>query len=173
MLQLELRPSPLLATLLALGHGLGAALMWATPLGLAARFVISIILGASLLFHLRRDALRTASAAIVRVRFDPNCKCSYQLRDGPWQDATLLGSSMVTPWLSVLNFRPEGSRWRSRSAVLLPDAVDREDYRRLRVLLNWRCSGEDSDRQDGKWAGTRGNSPGPSSSGGAQLKLKE
>jgi toxin CptA len=67
----------------------------------------------------------------------------------------ILGSSFVAPYLTVLELRPlepsAGSsgtgirewwrkRWkhRPRSVVILPDAIDAEAFRQLRVLLRWK-----------------------------------
>jgi len=35
--------------------------------------------------------------------------------------------------------KPAGSRL-AKHLVILPDAIDAEDFRRLRVWLKWRCS---------------------------------
>jgi hypothetical protein len=56
----------------------------------------------------------------------------------------LLPSSYCHPYLVVLNFKAQDSRWwqRSRyfSVVLLPDTTDSADFKRLRVLLRLRPS---------------------------------
>ncbi|MEP7262597.1 MAG: protein YgfX [Usitatibacter sp.] len=44
--------------------------------------------------------------------------------------------SFVSPWLTVLRWRPAGARF-DRTVLILPDMLAREDFRRLRVLLRW------------------------------------
>jgi hypothetical protein len=46
------------------------------------------------------------------------------------------GSSLVLPWLTVLNVFPEGGR-RVGHVVILPANLDPEAFRTLRVLLRW------------------------------------
>jgi toxin CptA len=136
MLNLQLRFSRTLGALLVGAHLASLALLWITPLPSGVQFAASLLLLASGLFYLRRDCLLLAPGSIVSLRFDQEGACSYQARGGEWFEATLLGSSLVTPWLSVLNFKPETSRG-MRSVVLFPDSIDAEDYRKLRVLLRW------------------------------------
>lgn len=55
----------------------------------------------------------------------------------------LLGSSFVAPYLTVLELKPLGfqklwQRFSPRSVVILPDGIDKEEFRQLRVLLRWK-----------------------------------
>lgn len=136
MLNLQLRFSRTLGALLLVAHLASLALAWIAPLQDGIQFVVSLLLLASGLFYLRRDCLLLAPGSIVSLRFDQEGACSYQVRGGEWSETTLLGSSLVTPWLSVLNYRPEAGRG-MRSVVLFPDSIDADDYRKLRVLLRW------------------------------------
>ncbi len=142
MLNLQLRFSRTLGALLLVAHLASLALVWITPLPGSVQFVICLLLLASCLFYLRRDCLRLAPGSIISLSFNQEGSCSYQVRGGEWFEATLLGSSLVTPWLSVLNFRREAARG-MRSVVLFPDSIDAEDYRKLRVLLRWGFKNKD------------------------------
>ena len=137
MLDLHLRPSRTLGMLLAAAHLLSLLLIWIMPIALAMQLAISLLLATSFLFHLRRDGLLAAPSSITRLRFSPDCQCSYQTRDGAWHEAKLLGSSLVSPWLNVLNLKPHGCRM-PRHAVIFPDSADAEGRRKLRVLLRWK-----------------------------------
>jgi len=44
--------------------------------------------------------------------------------------------SLVTPFITVLNVLPQGARL-ARSVVILPDSLDAESFRQLRVWLKW------------------------------------
>lgn len=48
----------------------------------------------------------------------------------------VLPSSAVSPFLIVLNIAPKGVR-RARSVIILPDSLDAESFRQLRVQLRW------------------------------------
>lgn len=138
MLDLKLRPSRTLAFLLAVAHLLSLLAVWLLPLVPAIQIGGNLLLAASLGFYLRRDGLLAAAGSIQQLRLDPECNCTYQTRNGTWQDARLLGSSMATPWLTVLNFSTGKSRL-ARHVVIFPDSADTESLRKLRVLLRWKC----------------------------------
>lgn len=138
MLDLKLHASRTLVFLLALAHLLSLVLIWLLPLTQAAQILSSLLLMASFLFYLRRDGLLAAGNSILQLRLDPECNCTYQTRAGAWREARLLGSSMVTPWLSVLNLMPENSRI-ARHLVIFPDSAEAESLRKMRVLLRWKC----------------------------------
>ena len=44
--------------------------------------------------------------------------------------------SFVAPWLTVVHWRPLGARFK-RTVVVLPDMIDAEGFRALRVILRW------------------------------------
>lgn len=111
--------------------GLSSLPWWLVGAAIAA-------LAASLAFYLRREGLRLAPESIVALSLHPDCRCAFQTRSGARHEATLLGSSFVAPYLTVLNLRPSNGL-PTRHVVILPDGVDAERFRKLRVLLRWRC----------------------------------
>lgn len=139
MLSISLGPSRLLLVLLATMHGVAAGGLWLVPGPLWPKALLGLSLAASLVFHGARDAWRLLGRSAVALRLRSDCKCEIGNRLGGWQEARLLGSSFVSPYLTVLNLRPEGRRF-ARHVVILPDAVDADAFRRLRVLLRWKCS---------------------------------
>jgi toxin CptA len=44
--------------------------------------------------------------------------------------------SFVAPWLTIVHWRPLGARF-TRTLVVLPDMIDAESFRALRVILRW------------------------------------
>jgi toxin CptA len=54
---------------------------------------------------------------------------SGALREGEVRDG-----SFVSPWLTILRWRPHGAR-RDRTIVILPDMLDPDTFRALRVYL--------------------------------------
>ena len=140
MLELKLNPSRTLTALLAAAHLLSLVLLWLLPLILAIQIAGSLLIAASLSFYLRRDCLLAAGNSIIGLRLDHDCNCACQTCDGTLLETKLLGSSMVTPWLIVLNLSAE-NRGLARHAVILPDSAEAEMLRQLRVLLRWKCGG--------------------------------
>ncbi len=138
-LTIEVGPSRRLAGLLVGMHVFAAALFWLAPLPhWLAALLMPVLLGSA--WHtLRRDGFRKLSYSLIGLRLDADCRCEFQTRTGAWHEAALLGSSFVSPYLTVLNLKPAGGR-RVKHLVILPDAIYAEDFRRLRVWLKWRCS---------------------------------
>lgn len=64
----------------------------------------------------------------------------HQVADD-WRALEVLPDSHISPGLTLLGYREEGSRKR-RTLVLLPDSLPADDYRRFRVWLRWRAQGE-------------------------------
>jgi hypothetical protein len=48
----------------------------------------------------------------------------------------VVDGSFVAPWLTVVRWRPLGARF-TRTLLVLPDMLDAEAFRALRVVLRW------------------------------------
>lgn len=53
-----------------------------------------------------------------------------------WRRGRLRDGSFVAPWLTIIRWRPERANF-DRTVVVLPDMLDAESFRRLRILLRW------------------------------------
>jgi toxin CptA len=133
---IALRPSRNLAWLLGLAHlaAAGAVAVLELPLWLAIALVLS--LAAHGVTQVARLALLRGADSVVAVEAGRASGVPFRQRDGAWHEGRLVGSSYVAPGLTVLNLKLAGAR-RLRHVVILPDAVDAEDFRRLRVWLRW------------------------------------
>lgn len=118
-------------------HGFAAAMLGFVPLPQWLAMAIFPLLAGSAWFYSRRDGLRRSPASLVALRLHADRRCEFRTRGGDWQEAELLGSSFVAPYLTVLNLRPLDRRL-VRHLVILPDALPSDDFRRLRVWLKWR-----------------------------------
>ncbi|MCB1874538.1 MAG: hypothetical protein KDH88_01030 [Chromatiales bacterium] len=132
-LHLEPRPSVWLEHALILAHGLAVLSLalieghppWIWPLSAL------IILGG---VHLvRKHARLLHPASLVGLVWDAGGEWILRRRDGQEFKACLLGDSLLTARLVILNF--SRSRWRRVSLVIPPDRLDKESFRRLRVRL--------------------------------------
>ena len=52
---------------------------------------------------------------------------------GESQDASLLASSFVSQWLTVLNFKLENTK--KKTVIVFSDSINKEQFRKLRVRL--------------------------------------
>jgi len=134
---LRLRPSPVLAALLASVHALAAATLWFAPLSLAFALPGSLALLAHFAWTARRHAFHRGGGAVVELEFGSDGAVSAASPAGLIRVYRIAGSTFVSAQLVVLNLRPEAGR-RARSVLIAPDSVDADSFRRLRVWLTWR-----------------------------------
>lgn len=118
---------------------LGLLLLGMAGLALAAIYIAALpaviqILAGLLVIGLSIWGWRRARVVeVMRVTAGGMLQC--QNGEGEWQDVEVLGDSLVTLALIVLRYRHEAQH--VRTLVLLPDSVDAESMRRLRVSLRW------------------------------------
>jgi toxin CptA len=135
-LQVELRPSRMLATAVALGH-LAALAAAVTGLPAPAAALVAGGLALSAAYHLR-VATHRSSRAVAGLAFRADGSLAVAGPTGAWLQAELRHCAAPTGWLAVLSARDQAGR--SRTAVILPDAIDPETFRRLRAWLRWRTA---------------------------------
>ena len=134
--EVRLRPSFTLGTLLAAGHLAAGAALVPLALPVAVKVLVGLAVVGSGVASLWRQACLRASDACVRLVVQPDLRILLQTRAGRTIAGTVLPSSLVTPWLTVVQVAPaEGGRL--RTAVLFPDSADAESLRALRVVLRW------------------------------------
>jgi hypothetical protein len=135
--RVSISPSVRLAIGLCLLHTFAAGLLWLIPLPILGKAAVTLAIAVSLVFFLARDATLHAPHAIVALEVDDSGSIYYQTRSGRRAECELLGSSYVSPRLTILGLRPR-SRAGTRRAILVEDNVDPRDFRRLRIWLRWR-----------------------------------
>jgi hypothetical protein len=135
-LRISLRPSRRFLAVLAAGHLAAMFAVFALDLPLWAKTGVSAVIIASAGYQISRVALLRADTSIVALELDRDGSAAFAIRGGGWQEATLLGTSFVSPVLIVLNLRVNQSR-AIRHIVLMEDSADTEALRELRVLLRW------------------------------------
>lgn len=136
-LTVRLQPSKRLAWVLTAAHFLAMGILWPLDLTLITKFAILILLIISLIYSIRHHALLNTKNAIVAFELTDAMQCKFETRSGQSIICYILGSTFVTPHLVVLNLQPLG-HFLTRSIVILPDGIDAEIFRQLRVLLRWK-----------------------------------
>lgn len=133
---IRLQPSYYLAGLLSFAHAAAGFVLWplVLPLGVKAAFIVSLI--ASLIYYLRKDALLIAHDAVVALTLTEEMSCILIARSGQSMICSLSDSTFVAPYLTVINLQPN-ERFFMHSVVILPDSIDAEEFRRLRIWLRW------------------------------------
>jgi toxin CptA len=136
--RIAISPSVGLATALCVAHVAAAVVLWLIPVPVMGKLVITIAVALSLVFFVARDAALHAAHSIVALEIRDGGEVAFQTRQGDWLDCEVLGSSTVSPRLTIVNLRPR-RRWGTRRLILVPDNVDPRDFRRLRVWLRWKA----------------------------------
>ena len=126
-----------LAFILSLAHLATAGLLWLLELPLSIKVIAAAALVFSLIYYLRQDALLTASDAVVVLVLSDEMQCILTTRSDELIVCSILGSTFVAPYLTVLNLQPVG-KFFTCSVVILPDGIDVEEFRQLRVWLRWK-----------------------------------
>ncbi len=103
------------------------------PLEFGLQLLILLAVTVSLIQAFRTHLFCSSSAAIRSVEWSCDGEWRLFTATGDELAAQLKASSYLQPWLVVLNFST--SRFGRRSLILLPDAIDPELLRRLRVRL--------------------------------------
>lgn len=133
----NLKTSFLLSCFYILIHaGAIIILFWLTiPLWLKIFLFIACV--ASFIYIITLQAWRINPKAIICCWPENNKNWLLQDRRGNVFAMQLLGSSICTVHFVLLNFKSVANKWLWRSVVILPDAMDKDDFRKLRVLLRF------------------------------------
>ena len=136
-LLVRLQPSYYLLALLCLAHAAAGLVLWPLALPLGVKAVIAVLLIVSLIYYVRKDALLVAQNAVVILTLTDEMSCTLIARSGQSMACSLSDSTFVAPYLTVIDLQPVDSFF-MRSVVILPDSMDMEEFRRLRIWLQWK-----------------------------------
>lgn len=117
---------------LVLVHGLALLSVMLLPVGVGLRLCMALLLVVSFMHAWRRQQ---QPVRLVWRDTDWLIRCADREHK-----AELLASSLLTAWLTLLHFKLDSGR--RLCVLLLPDALDSDHFRRLRVRL--RVSGQNS-----------------------------
>lgn len=152
-IKLNLKPSYWLAALLA-ASSLGACIIvlcMPMPSSLKIFICVPVVLAAA--YFIAQDTLILLPWSFTGLALNTKGELLVTRKDGLDSAASVLPSSFVAAYLTVLNLKISGSRWR-RNMLLTPDRVDGDVFRQLRVWLRW----GDSERNQNKTSAVSGDS---------------
>ncbi len=116
----------MLLVVLSIMHLLAVASVWVLPWPMALS--LTVLTAFSFVWCWRRKRL-------VVLKMNVKGELFVQQQE-EWLETKVLSSSLVLPYLTVLNLKVPNRRW-SFNVLVLPDSVDAESFRRLRVWLKW------------------------------------
>lgn len=132
-LEFEVRRSRLLGSWLLLSHTGALLLLPLLPLSGWLRLPAAVAVLCSLMHGWRLHVGRNHPQAVQAVYWAADRRCRLTLAADREIEAVLLPRAIVLPWLVILRF--SGPAQESRFLVLLPDMLDRDRFRQLRVRL--------------------------------------
>jgi hypothetical protein len=139
---IRLRPkgSALLATGIACSHTGALVIVALLPWPAWAQVSVAMLLSGSLLWSFAWHVLHRGDAVTEAILLGDG---SWRVRAGHAEpvSATLAHDSLVTPYLTVLVFKLADGR--RRSLLMLPDNIEPETFRRLRLRLRFPLAGHD------------------------------
>ena len=94
--------------------------------------------------RLRLHGSRTAPDAVVELLLSSDATIVVRRHDGQLVAGHVRSGSYAHPLFSSILWRPDRARW-SRTLPLVPDMLDVDDFRRLRVMLRYGRRGVTAD----------------------------
>lgn len=152
MLRLALAPSRRLSAWLLAGHAAAAVCVYIVTIPLWLKGLLALMLLFNLTYTVTHQAWRRWPSSIVALQFERDGGVIMECRNGGVHEAQILGSSFVSPYLTIVLLKPI-ARWRTRAVVILPDAVAPELFRQLRVWLKWGVGQGGAPEASAGWAG--------------------
>ena len=151
LIYINFKPSNILTTLL-ISAGLGSvSMVLLVEFSYVIKILLLVLIVICTVYFVIDKALLLMPYSFVTLRVGINDDWQLQSKDGRNVEIFLSKDSVVTAHLTILNFRiaPVSSSERSiknilqnylfsHSLVILPDSVDAENYRQLRLRLRWR-----------------------------------
>lgn len=131
----KLGRSVYLAVMLVLAHGAVLVLLPLLELPLWSRLALAVTVAFSLAYFLWRDAWLAAPDSCTELVVSKE-GIMLTLRNGVQLRGRISASSLVTPYLTVLNLSLSQRRG-MHSVLILPDSMAKDAFRQLRVWLKW------------------------------------
>ena len=132
-LQLELRPSSILLSILIATHltaGLGAVLIPVADFLKAFVFIVLTINA----FYLHRHFIQMRFPHSLRsIDWNLNSGWSFSLSNGEVQSTNLCQPLFISSTILAISF--SSGNYRKHAVILAPDSLSRDEHRRLRVRL--------------------------------------
>lgn len=130
-----IRPSRMLGVFLVLSAILLLIVISGLPLAAGWRLAGMAWVLSAVGYVLLRDVLLQTARSCVALDLAPRQRIALIPRRGEPVAGSLDKRSFVSPYLTLINITTESGK--RRSVVIMPDSMDGDDFRRLRVQLRW------------------------------------
>ena len=139
---LKFKPSFILSALLLMMSALSSWLVCLVPLPFTLQCITLLLIWLAAIYALAADCLQLLPWSPVALHINAKNQLDIMRKDGQrLSDVSIRADSVVTPWLTIVHFKPQGAsylqRWLCSPLLILPDSSNAQDFRRLRVWLLW------------------------------------
>lgn len=140
-MQLDFKPSITL-TLIFCAMGISAGAILILPaLVLQIKLLSGFGILAAVIYATCQCGLLLLPWSCIALNINSNNQLQIVHKNGKVLSVDLCRDSVVTPYLTVINCKSQDAKLLARlfaqHLVILPDMLDAEDYRQLRVWLRW------------------------------------
>ncbi|MEE8482142.1 MAG: protein YgfX [Acidiferrobacterales bacterium] len=129
-----LHPSPLIGAVMLLTHMSAFAVLFWIDIAIWAKLVLAILVLVSLADVFKRVVLRRAGHAVTTIELDSENNMKLIYRSGRQARVSRLRSTFISPVVTLFTVEVE-NKIIPQSLVIAFDAVDKEQFRQLRVKL--------------------------------------
>lgn len=136
-INLKFRPSRYLITLLLLIYSGPLIFIGFLPLKVWVIGTLESLCIIHLYRNIQHYALLSSPQSVIALHYTKDQGFRLTCRNNETISVNLLKSSYASPYLLVLNFKCQGSRFKKYSVVILPDMISAQDFRQLRVKLKY------------------------------------
>lgn len=137
-LDITLRPSRIAIAAISTACALAIAAAWSAVLAPWLQWLLTAIVVACGAHAINAQALRRGGRCVARFVLEHDGAMTVFHRNGSELSGRVVAGSTVLPWFVSLAWLeddpPKGRQWWPRRLALLPDMLEANDFRRLRVI---------------------------------------
>lgn len=136
-IQIDFKPSITL-TLIICTMGLGATAILILPtLIWQLKLLLGIAIFTTVTYYICHHCLLLLPWSCISLNVNSNHQVQVSQRNGKVVSVDICPDSVVTPYLTIINCKVQEAKFFTLHLVILPDMIDAEFYRQLRVWLRW------------------------------------
>jgi toxin CptA len=140
-IQLDFKPSIVLTLIIgAIGLGAGAILILPTLIW-QIKLILGIAILSALIYSICQYGLLLLPSSCLALNISSSNQVHLVYRNGKVLSVEVCRDSVVTPYLTVVNCKVQDANIFSRlfppHLMILPDMLEAEAFRQLRVWLRW------------------------------------
>ncbi len=140
-IRLDFKPSKILTLIIGVICIGAIAILIPLVLNWQIKLLLGFAILSASLYAICQHGLLILPWSCVALNVNSDNILTLMLANGRQLPATLCRDSVVNPYLTVMHCKVQDApillRWFSRHLVLLPDMLDADGYRQLRVWLRW------------------------------------